>query len=253
MSQRISNRSSRSRGKAGRFPWLRLAAWLSLAVAFGVGMIWQQPDYGRLLQQAFPKGEVTALEGASGDQFRLVLGDREYLLSLAESQGYGGPMLVATRIGASGRIVDTHLLTHKETPGYIFRFNEGKFYRQFDGKPVNRNIRLGDDIDALTGATLTSRGLTTAVREAAHNSVEHFELPANWQEPGFEAGLKELMAILLFAAAFMNKRVPRKHQKRYNQALSIASVVLIGYWLNSALSIALIGSLLLGYIPSPQQ
>ncbi|WP_051252377.1 FMN-binding protein [Ferrimonas kyonanensis] len=250
MSQRFSRSAN---GQAGRLPWLTVASWLSLVIAFAVGLVWQQPNYQGLLQQAFPQGKLTRIEGAQGDQYRLEQQGETTLVSLAESQGYGGPMSVAVTIGANGRIVATHLLQHKETPGYIFRFNEGKYYRQFSGQPVNHNFRLGDDIDALSGATLTSRGLATAVRQAAHNSVDHFGLPESWQEPGFDAGIKELLAALLFAAALMNKRLPRQHQKRFNQALSVASVGLIGYWLNSALSIALIGSLLLGYLPSPQQ
>ncbi|BDY04753.1 FMN-binding protein [Ferrimonas sp. YFM] len=250
MSRSKSNPSAR--GRTGAMLWLRLVAWTSLAAAFVVGLIWQQPDYTSLLQAAYPKGVISTQE-QTPNQYQMLLKGEHFLVSINESQGYGGPMLVASRINEQGRVVEAKLLQHKETPGYVARFDESQYYRQFAGKRVNDDFLLGQDIDALSGATLTSRGLTTAVRDGTHGATDQFNLPADWQEPQLVLGVKELAAFLLFAAAFMHKRVPRQHQARFNQVLGVASVVLIGYWLNSALSMALVGSLLLGYIPSPQQ
>ncbi|WP_417346842.1 FMN-binding protein [Ferrimonas sp.] len=247
-----SNPNPLSRGRSSGIPWLRLTAWISLAVAFVLGLIWQQPDYTTLLQGAYPKGGITPQE-QTPNQYQMSLKGEHYLVSINESQGYGGPMLVASLINDRGRVEEVKLLQHKETPGYVARFDESQYYRQFAGKQVNDDFLLGEDIDALSGATLTSRGLTSAVREGTHAAADPFGFPADWQEPQLVLGAKELAAFLLFVAAFMHKRLPRKHQARFNQLLGVASVVLIGYWLNSALSMALVGSLLLGYIPSPQQ
>lgn len=253
MSQVLASSRRRSMSKTKGLPWLRIFGWGSLAIAFLLGLVLQQPDYSRLLQQAFPKGQISLIDDAKGEQYRLQRGDQTSYLSLGKAQGYGGPMLLAIELDEQGRIITTRLLEHKETPGFINRFDEPNFYHQFDKRLLNQNFRLDIDIDGLSGATLSSLGLTNGIREAAHNAAGRFSLPQSWQEPEFDASLEELLAILLFSAALLNKKVPRKWQKRYNQALSIASVVLIGFWLNWSLSIALIGSVLLGYFPSPQQ
>ena len=253
MSQGLSQSRRRPRSKGKALPWLRIASWASLAAAFVVGLLWQQPNYQQLLEQAFPNFEISRIHTDQGEQYQLKQGEEIRYLSLGEAQGYGGPMLLAVETSDKGRIIETILLDHKETPAYMKRFDQGRFYRQFNHQRLNQDFLLGQDIDGLSGATLSSRGLTTAIREAAHNAASHYSLPQHWQSPEFSAGHKELLAILLFVAALLNKKVPRQWQKRYGQVLATTSVVLIGYYLNSALSITMIGSLLLGYIPSPQQ
>ncbi|PSW06553.1 FMN-binding protein [Photobacterium lipolyticum] len=253
MSQGLSRSHRRPRAKTKGLPWLHVFSWASLVAAFIIGLIWQQPNYPQLLQQTFPNDEISRIADVRGEQYQLKQGDVTRYLSLGQSQGYGGPMLLAVETNEKGRITSTILLEHKETPGYINRFRQGRFYRQFDNQLLNKDYQIGLDIDGLSGATLSSQGLTSGIRAAAHNAAERYSLPQNWQRPEFIVGYKELLAVLLFVAALIVKKVPRQWQKRYNQLLAISSVVLIGYWLNSALSITMIGSLLLGYIPSPQQ
>ena len=253
MSQALSQSHRRSRSKRKSLPWLRIASWSSLAVAFFLGLIWQQPNYLQLLEQNFPGFEISRIDTAQGEQYQLQKREVIRNLSLGQAQGYGGPMLLAVETNENGRIIDTILLDHKETPAYIKRFEQGRFYLQFNHQQLNQDFRLDLDIDGLSGATLSSRGLTKAIREAAHNAASRYSLPENWQQPEFSASSKELLAVLLFAAALLNKKVPRQWQKRYGQILAASSVVLIGFYLNSALSITMIGSLLLGYIPSPRE
>jgi len=233
--------------------WLRGLAWGSLVAAFVVGLIWHEPNYPQKIATAFPGYEIRHLEQLPGNQYQLSRGDTVRKFSLASAQGYAGPMLVATEISESGRVISTRILEHKDTPGYIARFKQGPFMRQFEQQFVNTDFLLPGDIDGLTGATISSLGITNAVRAAAHIAAAQFELPKTWKLPQFHLGWKELTVTLLFIAAFANRRVPKKWKRNYDQALATISVFLIGYYLNAALSMTLIGSLLLGYIPSPQQ
>ena len=256
MSQQISpshqrtRRPTRSRTK--QWPWLRLFSWTSLAVAFVLGLLWQQPNYLQHLKLAFPQAEITRLAEAPGEQYLIKQEDETHHLSLGISHGYGGPMLIAVETTANGRIANTLLLDHKETPGYINRFFQGRFFRQFSNKLLNSVFLLEQDIDGLSGATLSSNGLTSGIRDAAHNAAVFAGQAQIWHSPQWQTGYKELLAALLFVAALAVKKVPLKWQRRYNQLLAISSVILIGFYLNTAMSIAMIGSLLLGYIPSPQ-
>ncbi|NLA75247.1 MAG: FMN-binding protein, partial [Deltaproteobacteria bacterium] len=67
------------------------------------------------------------------------------------------------------------ITTHSETPGLGSRAKtEPSFREQFKGIPVNREIKVkseGGDIDALSGATVTSKGVCAGV----DNSIEIYK------------------------------------------------------------------------------
>ncbi|MFW5490326.1 MAG: RnfABCDGE type electron transport complex subunit G [Desulfovibrio sp.] len=83
--------------------------------------------------------------------------------------GYGGP--VGIMIGFSltkNELAGIGLTTHKETPGLGARAAEPEFTGQFAAHPFS-GLSLkknGGDIDAVSGATITSTGVTAAVAGA---------------------------------------------------------------------------------------
>jgi electron transport complex protein RnfG len=90
--------------------------------------------------------------------------------------GYNGFVRIVVGIDPEGMIRGVQVLEHQETPGLGARINEIKpgetdawFLRQFKGKPV-RTIEVKKDIDAITGATISSKAVTDAIR----NTVTRF-------------------------------------------------------------------------------
>jgi len=83
----------------------------------------------------------------------------------ASSGGYGGPMelLIGVR---SGNVTGVEILSMLETPGFGEKVDDPVFKDQFIGKSPDDAVALRDDIDAVTGATISSRALTKGVREA---------------------------------------------------------------------------------------
>lgn len=84
------------------------------------------------------------------------------------ASGYGGDIEVMTGINTSGEITGVNILSMEETPGLGARAKEDAFLRQYGGLAsstlaVNKD---GGEIDALSGATITSRAVTKAVNEA---------------------------------------------------------------------------------------
>jgi len=89
----------------------------------------------------------------------------------AAKQGYGGLVPVAAGIDLEGKIVAIRVASSaeglKETPGLGLKATEEKFREQFKGKTLSE-LRLkkdGGTIEAITGATITSRAVTDAIRE----------------------------------------------------------------------------------------
>ena len=96
-----------------------------------------------------------------------------------ESKGYGGTVRVMTGISADGSITGVVILEHEETPGLGANAEKEAFRDQFkqsispDGITVVRYQEPGEgEIEAMTGASITSRAVTDAVNQAIEQYLE---------------------------------------------------------------------------------
>ena len=84
--------------------------------------------------------------------------------------GYGGAVKVITGINAEGEVTGIDILSHSETPGLGANAEKPEFTSQFEGKTsgigVSRGKAAGNEINAMSGATITSKAVTEAVNMA---------------------------------------------------------------------------------------
>lgn len=85
--------------------------------------------------------------------------------------GYNGFIHIVAGIDLNGTITGVKVLQHQETPGLGARIDEIKsgdkdpwFLRQFVGKSA-KAIEVKKDIDAISGATISSKAVTDAIRK----------------------------------------------------------------------------------------
>lgn len=95
-----------------------------------------------------------------------------YAIKVAPS-GYGGEIDLMVGISNEGKVEGIKVLSHSETPGLGANSTKPEFQDQFKGKPIDKELEVvkgtasGDNqIQALTGATITSRAVTKGVNEA---------------------------------------------------------------------------------------
>ena len=85
-------------------------------------------------------------------------------------KGYGGNVWLMVGLLPDGLINSIAVLEHKETPGLGTKMNDQEFKDQFIGqspKTMNMSVEKdGGEIDALTGATITSRAFSEATQLA---------------------------------------------------------------------------------------
>jgi len=141
-------------------------------------------------QLKFVKGPAirSILEGASNDpivdRFKLKDGEveRDFFVGVFDGQantvafetsgkGYGGDVELMVGVDLSdGKIVGVGVTTHSETPGVGSRAkDEPELAVQFKGLPLEGEFKVktdGGEVDALSGATVTSRAVATGVTEA---------------------------------------------------------------------------------------
>ncbi len=85
--------------------------------------------------------------------------------------GFGGPVSVMVGITPDGKVHNTSVISHSETPGLGAKCqNDEGFLGQFRGlDPASTRLAVtkdGGDIDAITASTITSRAYTLAVANA---------------------------------------------------------------------------------------
>jgi len=84
--------------------------------------------------------------------------------------GYGGDIGVLVGFDIERDIVTgIGILTHSETPGLGARVSESIFTDNFNNKTLNANFNVKQDggfVDAVSGATISSRAVCSAVRKS---------------------------------------------------------------------------------------
>ncbi len=102
-------------------------------------------------------------------------------------KGFAGPINLLISIDKSGVIRKVRVLQSNETPAYVVNFP--RFLKQFEGHRIDTHFVLGQGkgIDAMTGATITSRAavrIINAVDRAVAQAVLH-RAPAPAKGPRF--------------------------------------------------------------------
>lgn len=128
------------------------------------------------------------LEGSSNDpvadRIKMTIGDKEKTIFIGvfdgkantvafETEGKGFAdkfgLIVAVNTDED-KLVGIGVTTHKETPGLGANAKENpSFAAQFKGQPIDQPFKVttdGGSINALSGATITSRGVCAATTEA---------------------------------------------------------------------------------------
>ena len=85
---------------------------------------------------------------------------------IASGNGYSGSIDMLVGINNDYTIKDIAILSHTETPGLGSRITEEEFTGQFIGLGADEIVlsKDGGSIDAITGATISSRAIADAVR-----------------------------------------------------------------------------------------
>ena len=89
----------------------------------------------------------------------------------SSARGYGGDVVVMVGIDAQGAIRAVTVTSHSESPGVGTRVVDSADYlARYTGLSAGGPLVLGQDVDAVTGATVSS----TAVIEAVNAAIEAY-------------------------------------------------------------------------------
>lgn len=78
-------------------------------------------------------------------------------------RGYGGPITLMVGV-AEDKVIGLEVVDLKETPGLGTGVLDKKWQKQFLGKTAQDQLEVRKDVDAISGATISSKAVTIGVK-----------------------------------------------------------------------------------------
>lgn len=131
----------------------------------------------------------TMVEGSTGikeiegkDEWYGVYKDTELLgyIVPSDTKGYGGTMELLVAVDKDLKVITYKIVTSKETPGLGENAGKAAFSSQFTGKTakhltVTKDPSDTEDIQAISGATISSKAVTLGVKNAVEEVKAYIE------------------------------------------------------------------------------
>ena len=129
------------------------------------------------MQAVLPAGEYKKVENSAADKIDLVkevyaADDKGWVVMVTPS-GFGGEINMAVGVDKSGKVTGVSIISMSETSGLGANAKRESFRSQYIGKSGSVALKKqGGEIDALTGATVTSTAVTRGVNAALQAAGE---------------------------------------------------------------------------------
>lgn len=110
--------------------------------------------------------DTVTVNGVEHKYYTAVTGGTQigYIFTVSK-HGYGGNVKVMTGIGTDGKIIAVEVLDASgETPGLGQNVTKKTFWEQFKG--LSGSLAVGGNVEAVTGATISSKAVTSCINEA---------------------------------------------------------------------------------------
>ena len=221
---------------------------LTWAAAWWYGAQRPEPDLLPFLKRAWPMADFSQRPGGSWEVRRQgeLLGHAAW----GRGSGYGGGIVVAIGANAEATITSAAFLEYRDTPD-LMRSTRA-LLASFLGRQVDEPFEVGRDVDAVTGATASTRGIAEATR-AALAALPSPQTATSDGEPAIVFGAAEIvLLVLLVAGALCGNRAGLRGRplELLRGATLLASLATIGFLFNRPWVIAFPIQLLTGDWPS---
>jgi transcriptional regulator of nitric oxide reductase len=160
---------------------------LLVIVHLGLGQSAPDPDLEAQLRQVFPSAtsfsarqtgppaHFIAYDGPAGPDS--ITGYVFWTTDLEPlERGYDGPIKMLVGVNLDAELTGVLVTHHNEPYGY-FSVELPAFARQFLGKDIRDPFRVGDDVDAVSRATITITSASRAIRNGARRLARALMTP----------------------------------------------------------------------------
>lgn len=235
---------------------LGIIAILTLILAWIIGANIAEGDVYPALYDSFP--EASRFEPNNGNGYTAIGSESEKALlgyvTIATSNGYGGPMKVAVAVDLEGNVHGISIISHKESASWMRKVLASDFISSLSGKSYLDGFQLDEDVDGVTGATYTSRALAESALQGSRYVAGKqlgFDVPEQTTQ-SIKFGIPEITLIGLYALGFIGRQRKFKYKKQAHWASMIIGMLVLGFLYTRPLTLSDVNKLLLGFWPAWQ-
>lgn len=202
----------------------------------------QEATFERNDHLSSAKHSIFTINGTDGELLGYV--------TATEGPGYGGPMVVMVYWSAEGVMQDIIVPIHHEDEAWWRSLENKGYFEQYSGKSYDTSLILDEDIDSISGATVSSNGVIIGVREGRQIISKHLEDPYPQEDIKVDFGLPEIMLVLGFVLVLAFRSMPALKRKKWPRYFSLLyGFVVLGVWLSVPLAVTNIATWFIGYAP----
>ena len=240
-----------SRKHTTRRRWLALMTLLPIIAAWLYGYFTNGTDVLPFVTSVLPGADQIDRQGGLFVGHRSSDGALIGYAAVGSAPGYGGPIDVLVGVDPQGEIVGVKVVAQRETPGFYRRLDQENFLNQYQGAQVRQPLQLGQDIDAVSGATLSSSGVATSIRRAVRSIAQDaLKTPLPPEQQPVQFGWPEIILILLYAAGYFGHKLNNSRWKRrIRWSTLIVGMIFVGFVYTAPFTIAQVTALLSGFWP----
>jgi len=231
-------------------------AFVTIVTAWVIGSAGSHFDLQPILSRIMPQAE--RFEKLDSHTYAAYMGKPSETLvgyvTTGEANGFAGPLKVAMAVDLQGEVLALDVVDQRETPAWLKRVKASRFLDGLTGKSYADPFKINEDIDAVTGATFTTRAIAESVLQGSRLvAVDQlgFEAPPQ-TAPEINFGFRESILVLLFALVLVAHRRGFHYTRQLRRLTLLVGLVAIGFLYNSPLSLAYINKFLLGFWPAWQ-
>lgn len=232
-------------------------AIVTFVIAGYIGAQRAAPDLRPFLKLAFPT--VSNFERIDATTYAAkkgagVLG----YATIGVGDGYGGLLSVAVAVDRNGKVQSVAIVNESETPAFLQKVIGGQYLRRLLGKSYQDRFQLGADVDGVSGATYTWRGLADAVRQGTRTvAAGQLGLKVPVEAPKVQFGIPEIVLIALFIVGFIGRGwvkldLSRKIRTVIRWVSLLGGLVFLGFLFNRPMVLAWVTRLMSGDWPAWQ-
>jgi Na+-translocating ferredoxin:NAD+ oxidoreductase RnfG subunit len=236
---------------------LIIGAFVSLLGAWAFGQFTGETDVETYLSEVAPEATGFALISSQA-------ADGQYLFSalsgttpagyvtVAQGQGYAGPMTVLVAWTLDGKITNIQVPQHEETPAWYNRLYNFDYFGQYIGREFDDPFTLGEDVNAASGATRSSHGIAEGVYEGRLLLADHLGQPFVGPSQPIKIGGPEIFFLVGLGLSVLFRMTPALRAKRWPRYIMLVyGLAIFGIFLSAMLSLVNFAIFPIGFAPSP--
>ena len=147
--------------------------------------------------------------------------------------GYNGITPLTIYFDMDNKIVDVALCPNRESRGYINKLINRGFLESWDG--LSAEEALKQHVDAVSGCTYSSTAIAQSLTATLQKLTSQKAKPQSWDWMLFVKQICVLVVTILALICFFN---PKK-TKTLRRVTLLLSILILGFWSNSLLSLAM--------------